>query len=151
MIYLDNSATTKQFDEVTDVMVRAMKEDYGNPSSLYQLGVDAEKRREIREKCEAAGIDVQDYTGALANLGGRVPVSSLLGLIQGTVKIQVDGEIREYPNGEEALRALQERYEIEKIDGATIVLKKPTTAAYAGYDAWAKQHKEDTGEEVSFF
>ena len=113
--------------------------------------LDAEKRREIREKCEAAGIDVQDYTGALANLGGRVPVSSLLGLIQGTVKIQVDGETREYPNGEEALRALQERYEVEKIDGATIVLKKPTTAAYAGYDAWAKQHKEDTGEEVSFF
>ena len=113
--------------------------------------LDAEKRREIREKCEAAGIDVQDYTGALANLGGRVPVSSLLGLIQGTVKIQLDGEIREYPNGEEALRALQERDEIEKIDGATVVLKKPTTAAYAGYDAWAKQHKEDTGEEVSFF
>ena len=43
MIYLDNSATTRQFDEVTDVMVRAMQEDYGNPSSLYQMGVDAEK------------------------------------------------------------------------------------------------------------
>ena len=43
MIYLDNSATTRQYDEVTEAMVRAMKDGYGNPSSLYQLGVDAEK------------------------------------------------------------------------------------------------------------
>lgn len=43
MIYLDNSATTKQYKQVTDVMVRHMDEVYGNPSSLYQLGVDSEK------------------------------------------------------------------------------------------------------------
>ena len=43
MIYLDNSATTKQYDEVTEAMLRYMKEDFGNPSALYQLGVDAEK------------------------------------------------------------------------------------------------------------
>ena len=54
MIYLDNSATTRHYDEVTEAMVRAMKEDYGNPSSLYQLGVDAEKalkaaRRQVLE------------------------------------------------------------------------------------------------------
>ena len=43
MIYLDNSATTKQYDEVTEIMVEAMKNGFGNPSSLYQLGLDAEK------------------------------------------------------------------------------------------------------------
>ena len=43
MIYLDNSATTKQYDEVTDEMLRFMRRDFGNPSTLYQLGVDAEK------------------------------------------------------------------------------------------------------------
>ncbi len=58
MIYLDNSATTRQYDEVTDVMVRAMKEGYGNPSSLYQLGVDAEKtvKAARRQVLEAAGF-----------------------------------------------------------------------------------------------
>ena len=57
MIYLDNSATTRQYDEVTETMVRAMKEDYGNPSSLYQLGVDAEKALKAarRQVLEAAG------------------------------------------------------------------------------------------------
>ncbi|MDO5118430.1 MAG: cysteine desulfurase family protein, partial [Eggerthellaceae bacterium] len=57
MIYLDNSATTRQYDEVTEAMVRAMKEDYGNPSSLYQLGVDAEKALKAarRQVLAAAG------------------------------------------------------------------------------------------------
>ena len=43
MIYLDNSATTKQYDKVTQVMLKYMQEDFGNPSALYQLGVDTEK------------------------------------------------------------------------------------------------------------
>ena len=43
MIYLDNSATTRQYPEVTREMLRYRDEFYGNPSSLYQLGVDSEK------------------------------------------------------------------------------------------------------------
>lgn len=43
MIYLDNSATTRQYDDVTEIMLKCMKEDFGNPSSLYSLGLDAEK------------------------------------------------------------------------------------------------------------
>ena len=43
MIYLDNSATTRQYPEVTREMLRYMDEFYGNPSSLDQLGVDSEK------------------------------------------------------------------------------------------------------------
>ena len=43
MIYLDNSATTRQYPEVTREMLRYIDEFYGNPSSLYQLGVDSEK------------------------------------------------------------------------------------------------------------
>lgn len=51
MIYLDNSATTKQHDEVTEIMLKYMKEDFGNPSSLYSLGVTAEKAvKEARRK-----------------------------------------------------------------------------------------------------
>lgn len=42
MIYLDNSATTQPTPEVIDVVKRAMESYYGNPSSLHQLGVEAE-------------------------------------------------------------------------------------------------------------
>lgn len=40
--YLDNSATTKVYDEVTDLMVDVMRIDYGNPSAMHLKGVEAE-------------------------------------------------------------------------------------------------------------
>ncbi|MCH5249090.1 MAG: cysteine desulfurase [Lachnospiraceae bacterium] len=42
-VYLDNSATTRCFDEVTQLMTKIMCEDYGNPSSLHNKGVEAEQ------------------------------------------------------------------------------------------------------------
>ena len=41
-VYFDNSATTRVYDEAIDIMVKTMKEDYGNPSSLHLKGLDAE-------------------------------------------------------------------------------------------------------------
>ncbi len=41
-VYLDNSATTKVFPEVAELMTKIMCEDYGNPSSLHMKGVAAE-------------------------------------------------------------------------------------------------------------
>ncbi len=113
--------------------------------------LDAEKRAEIEAKCAEAGIEVQDYTGMLSNLGGRVPVASLMSLISGPVTLVTDGQEQAFGSGEEALAALKERYEIEGIEGAKVTLRKSSAAAYVGYDAWAQQHKEDTGEDVSFF
>lgn len=42
-IYLDNSATTKCFPEVAELMMKIMCEDYGNPSSMHLKGVEGEK------------------------------------------------------------------------------------------------------------
>lgn len=51
MIYLDNSATTKQHEQVTKTMLTYMEQDFGNPSSLYSLGITAEKAvKEARKK-----------------------------------------------------------------------------------------------------
>jgi cysteine desulfurase len=41
--YLDNSATTRPFDEVRDLMSDIMDRSYGNPSSMHMAGVEAEK------------------------------------------------------------------------------------------------------------
>ena len=35
MIYLDNNATTKVLQEVTDDMIKYLTQYYGNPSSQY--------------------------------------------------------------------------------------------------------------------
>ena len=41
-VYLDNSATTKCFDEVAEIMTKVMCVDYGNPSSMHTKGMQAE-------------------------------------------------------------------------------------------------------------
>jgi len=55
MIYLDNSATTKPCREAVDAMMAAMTEGWGNPSALYQFGIDAaHAMRTARTKVAAA-------------------------------------------------------------------------------------------------
>lgn len=41
--YFDNSATTRCYDSVRDIVVRTMTEDFGNPSAMHTRGVDAEQ------------------------------------------------------------------------------------------------------------
>ena len=41
--YFDNSATTKVFDCVRDIVVKTMTEDYGNPSARHKKGMEAEQ------------------------------------------------------------------------------------------------------------
>lgn len=41
--YFDNSATTRVFDSVRDIVVKTMTEDYGNPSAKHRKGMEAEQ------------------------------------------------------------------------------------------------------------
>lgn len=54
-VYLDNSATTKCLPEVAALMTHILCEDYGNPSSLHNKGVEGEKyvryAKEVIAKC----------------------------------------------------------------------------------------------------
>ncbi len=40
-IYLDNAATTRVLPEIAQAMAKAMTENYGNPSSIYEIGQNA--------------------------------------------------------------------------------------------------------------
>ena len=37
--YFDNSATTRCFDEVKDIVCKTMTEDFGNPSAMHKKGM----------------------------------------------------------------------------------------------------------------
>ena len=55
MIYLDNSATTKPCPEAVEAMTKALTEDWGNPSALYDFGIDAARQlRQARHTVAAA-------------------------------------------------------------------------------------------------
>ena len=59
MIYLDNCATTKPDREVVDIMMRALTEDFANPSSLHSFGLKVEKEIEVARKNAADLIGAQ--------------------------------------------------------------------------------------------
>ena len=55
MIYLDNSATTKPCAEAVEAMTKALTENWGNPSALYNFGIDtARLLRQARHSVASA-------------------------------------------------------------------------------------------------
>ena len=66
--YLDNSATTRCYEEVKDIVVRTMMEDYGNPSAMHLKGVQAENyvkeaAREIAKTLKVQEKDIYFTSG----------------------------------------------------------------------------------------
>ncbi len=58
VIYADNAATTKMSDAAIETMTRVIRENYGNPSSLYAFG------QEAKEVLEQAREDIAKIIGA---------------------------------------------------------------------------------------
>ena len=56
IIYLDNSATTKPCDKAIEYMTTCLKENWGNPSSLHLLGMNAENTVTLARECAAKSI-----------------------------------------------------------------------------------------------
>ncbi len=58
IIYLDNNATTKIDEEVLNSMMPYLKEEYGNPSSIYSFGAN------VKEEIEKARKSVAELLNA---------------------------------------------------------------------------------------
>lgn len=59
-VYLDNSATTKCYESVREIVGKVMCEDYGNPSSMHKKGIDAEKYVKESKETFAKLLKVQE-------------------------------------------------------------------------------------------
>ena len=60
MIYLDNSATTRPFDSVIDVMDACMRESWFNPSAAYKPAVDVDRAMRACRKAIAREVGAQE-------------------------------------------------------------------------------------------
>lgn len=58
-IYADNAATTKMSENAINAMLFHMKEDYGNPSSLYSVGQKAKEALEDARRRAAAVLNCE--------------------------------------------------------------------------------------------
>ena len=59
MIYLDNSATTKPCVEAVDAMMKAMTEDWANPSALYNFGIETGRQLRAARHAVAAAMGAE--------------------------------------------------------------------------------------------
>ena len=60
MIYLDNSATTRPFDSVVDVMNACMRDTWYNPSAAYKPAVDVDRRMRLCRQAIARQLGAQE-------------------------------------------------------------------------------------------
>ncbi|MCR4750090.1 MAG: cysteine desulfurase [Lachnospiraceae bacterium] len=58
--YFDNSATTRAYPQVAEIVSEIMLEDFGNPSSLHTKGMEAENRIRHARETIASTLKVDD-------------------------------------------------------------------------------------------
>ena len=59
MIYLDNSATTKPCLEAVEAVTKALTENWGNPSALYDFGIETARQLRAARQAVAAAMGAE--------------------------------------------------------------------------------------------
>ncbi len=106
--YLDNSATTRPYDQVAEKVAAVMKEQYGNPSSLHRLGIGAEK--ELKAAKEAIAATLKAGAGEIYFTSGGTESNNLaiLGVCRGSRGKHIISTPLEHPATMNTLAKLKE-------------------------------------------
>ena len=86
IIYLDNNATTKVSEGVLNKMLPYLKDEYGNPSSIYSLGTKIKKELNIARENIARLIHADKNSIIFTSCGSEGNISAIM------------SSIRQYPN-----------------------------------------------------
>lgn len=81
-IYLDNAATTQISDEVLEYMLPYLKEAYGNPSSIYDLGADNKRVLLTARKAIASVLDCEPQNIYFTSGGTESDNWALIGIAE---------------------------------------------------------------------
>lgn len=108
--YLDNSATTRPLDIVTDYMDKINREFFGNPSSLHTCGFEAEKI--VKKARETILNALGDKDGNLVFTAGGTEANNLaiIGLMRNKLKRNPEAVtgITEHPSVSECFLYLKD-------------------------------------------
>ena len=80
-VYLDNSATTRCFEDVAAFMTHIMCNDYGNPSSLHLKGVQAENYTRYAKETIAKLLKVNEKEILFTSGGTEADNIALIGCV----------------------------------------------------------------------
>ncbi len=77
--YFDNSATTRVFDSVKEIVIKTMTEDYGNAASKHKKGVEAERYIREARSIIAKSLKVQEKEIVFTSGGSESNNMALIG------------------------------------------------------------------------
>lgn len=113
-----------------------------------------EIRKQIRETCKAANVDVQDFSVYLPS-SGSITLKSIAEYSKGEIELIIDGKHHIFTNGEQALAETTGSYVVDSIyakDNRLVVEIHGNRVVLNDLNAaWVKEQEKNTGEEVSFF
>lgn len=117
--YLDNSATTRQFDEVTDLIAKVSRDIYGNPSSMHMVGINAENEIKKSKEIIARALKVTEKEILFTSGGTESDNMALIGCAKANKRAgkHIITTKIEHPAILETCKALEEDgYEITYLD-----------------------------------
>lgn len=118
MIYFDNAATTSVCDSAVKAAASALAGAWGNPSSYYSLGIEAEKLLEISRKTVAGALKVPAEDVYFTSCGTESNNLAVMGLAGARANWgrRIVATAYEHPSVENCLRALEESgFEVVRI------------------------------------
>ncbi|GIN72983.1 aminotransferase V [Bacillus sp. J14TS2] len=115
MIYFDNSATTKPYEEVLDSFLKVNQNFYGNPSSLHNYGGKAEQlitgaRQQIADGIEVKPAEIIFTSGGTE--GNNLAIKGAALEYQGRGNHLITSEI-EHASVENTLKQLEEKFDFQ--------------------------------------
>ena len=139
LIYLDNSATTKPCDEAVAALTAVVTKDFGNPSSLYVFGMNAEQklseaRAAIAEKLDCRDDEIFFTSGGTES--NNTAIFSAARLLKRRGNHIVTTTI-EHPSVLEPIRALEK-------EGFEVDFLKPDKNGAISLSAFEKAIRKDT-------
>src|SRR5690554_5861633 len=138
-IYLDNSATTRPLPEVAEIINRVLTKDYGNPSSLHNKGLEAEKLVKKARKLIALKLGVSPDEICFTSGGtesNNLAIKGITEKYQGRGKHLITTAI-EHPSVLESFSSLSEK-------GFEISVLKTDKRGYISPDELKETIRKDT-------
>lgn len=136
-IYLDNSATTKPYDEVSAAVFDTMKINYGNPSSLHKRGIEAERAVKKAKENIAEALKVSESEIFFTSGGTESDNLAILGSLRHSRHKHIITTSIEHPAVLNTFSNLSER-------GYTVDYLAVDNTGKVNMDAYKKLLKKDT-------
>lgn len=139
LIYLDNSATTKPCSQAVEAALNAMKNCYGNPSSLYEFGMQAEDIITDARQSIAKALYCREDEIYFTSCGSESNNTAIFGAAESLRRVgkHIVTTTIEHPSVLEPIAALEQKgYEVTKL--------APDERGFVSAEKFEKAIREDT-------